>query len=140
MAQFLVERTTSLSVAECWARLTDWERHGDFIPLTTITRAGEGVGSRFTARTSVGPVGFDDPMEVTVWQPPEQETSGRCRIEKRGRVVTGWAELTVAPSAEGTRVSWLEDAAVRHTGRLLDLPSRVISARVFGRLVDRLLA
>lgn len=140
MAQFLVERMTSLSVAESWARLTDWERHGDSIPLTKVTRAGEGVGSHFIARTSIGSIGFDDPMQVTVWQPPDQRPVGHCRLEKSGRVVVGWAELTVAPTPDGSRVRWLEDAAVRHTGRLLDLPTRLISARLFGRLVDDLLA
>lgn len=140
MAKFLVERTTSLSVTESWARLTDWERHGDLIPLTHITRTGEGMGSRFTARTALGPVGFDDPMQVTVWKPPEQATAGHCRIEKTGRVIAGWAELTVVATPDGTRVSWLEDVAVRHTGRWLNLPSRVISTRLFGRLVDNLLA
>ncbi|MBA3233847.1 MAG: SRPBCC family protein [Propionibacteriales bacterium] len=139
MAQFRVERTTSVPVEATWARLTDWERHGDFIPLTSVTRTGEGAGSFFNARTALGPIGFDDLMEVTQWRPPEPGAAGLCRIEKRGHVITGWAELTVSPTADGTRVSWLEDATIRHTAGVLDFPIRILSARVFGRLIDALL-
>lgn len=144
MAQFEIERVTALSTPEVWRRLTDWERHGDHIPLTTVTQSGgEGVGSTFTARTAAGPVGFDDVMEITRWDPPTQgtegHTEGRCDIVKRGQIVAGWAELTVTPTATGTQVRWREEVAVRRTGRLLDLPIRLGSQRVFGRLVDALL-
>ena len=36
MAAFTVARTSPLSAEQAWRRLTDWERHGDFIPLTTV--------------------------------------------------------------------------------------------------------
>jgi hypothetical protein len=140
VARFTIERDTGLHAAEAWRRLTDWQLHGDFIPFTTVTRAGVGVGSSFTARTSLGPLGFDDPMHITVWRPPDADTVGHCRIEKRGRVITGWAELTVAPTPTGSRVRWGEAASIRHTGKVLDRPSRLVSRWMFGRLVDRLLA
>ena len=62
----------------------------------------------FIARTGVGRVGFDDPMEIVEWQPPGADGRGRCRLEKRGPVMLGWAELTVEPHGSGSRVTWRE--------------------------------
>lgn len=140
MARFTIERDSALSATEAWLRLTDWQRHGDLIPLTTVTRSGEGVGSSFTARTSLGPLGCNDAMAVTAWRPPDAVSAGHCRIEKRGNVITGWAELTVTSTPTGSRIRWVEDASIRRTGKVLDVPSRLASQRIFGRLVDRLLA
>lgn len=139
MAKFEVRRETSLPAAEAWSRLTDWETHGLFIPLTTVSRSGVGVGSSFCARTAVGPFGFDDIMDVTEWQPPVGDNPGRCRIVKRGRVISGWAELEVTPTPAGSIVRWVEEASIRRTGRVLDLPSLLASRVIFKRLVDGLL-
>ncbi|MCX5379674.1 SRPBCC family protein [Streptomyces sp. NBC_00091] len=101
-------RRTSLAPAEVWERLTDWERHGAQVPLTrTIieTEPPTRVGTRFTARTGVGRITCDDPMEVVLWDPPRL-----VRIEKRGGAVTGWAEIELRPDpAGGTEVHWRED-------------------------------
>jgi hypothetical protein len=140
MVQFEVRRETSLPAADAWSRLTDWKAHGQFIPLTTVTRSGAGVGSTFTAHSALGPFAFDDVMDVTVWEPPAGDQPGRCRIVKRGGVITGWAELVVTPTGAGSMVRWLEEAAIRRTGRVLDLPSRLASRVIFGRLVDGLLS
>ncbi len=139
MARFEVSRETSLPAEVAWSRLTDWQSHGQFIPLTSVTSSGEGVGATFCARTSLGPLGFDDIMDVTEWDPPTADKAGRCRIVKRGRVISGWAELGVTPTAAGSMVRWLEEASIRRTGRLLDLPSRIASRMIFTRLVDGLL-
>nr|MBA2559689.1 SRPBCC family protein [Propionibacteriales bacterium] len=85
------------------------------------------------------PLRFDDPMDVTLWQPPSGSSAGVCRIVKRGRVVTGWAVLTVTPTATGCTIQWKEDASIRFTGPLLAWPTRLLAKRVFGRLVDGLL-
>lgn len=154
MARFEVLRRTQMSPQETWQRLTDWRRHGDFVPFTSVrlhtgSSPGEGVGSGFTARTSLGPLGFDDPMEVTFWQPPlppadagadHVDRPGMCRLLKQGRVITGWAVLTVTAVADGSAVSWLEDLSVRGFGPWLNLPVRLAGARTFGRVVDGLLA
>ena len=141
---FEIERRTTLSAPEAWERVTDWERHSGLVPFTTVTRlAGPvtGVGSGFNGRTSIGPVGFDDPMEVTYWQPPEGDRPGVCRIVKRGRVVVGWAVLTVTPhaSGRGSTVSWREEADVRLGGPLLRRPNALVGKAVFSRLLDQLL-
>lgn len=142
MATFDVVRHSSLPVAEAWARLTEWERHGEFLPFTTVRLTGPSVGAAatFVARTSFGPLGFDDPMEVAVWQPPAGGAPGLCRVSKRGSVVTGWAQLTVSATPKGALVHWHEQARFRAAGRLLDWPNRIVGGLAFGRLVDGLLA
>lgn len=143
MAVFEVVRHSSLSASTTWRRLTDWPGHGAFIPLTEVhvtSQSDAVIGTVFTARTALGRFHFDDPMEITHWQPPSSDQPGRCRLVKQGRVVTGWAVLTVTPTAEGSTIHWLEDAHVRAVGPLLDLPNRVAGRIVFGRLVDGLLA
>ena len=143
MALFEVTRHTQHEVDVAWSRLTDWERHGDFLPFTTVVLTGvirDEVGAAFLARTSFGPLHVDDPMDVTVWEPPLWERPGRCEIAKRGRVVRGGAILTVTKIDEGSLINWSEDASVRWIGRLIDLPSRIVGQRVFGRLVDGLLS
>lgn len=142
MASFEVVRHTHLGADEAFARLTDWPRHGQFIPLTTIQLVGlirEDVGARFVARTSLGPFHFDDPMEVTYWQRPAEGSPGVCRVDKRGRVVLGSTVITVSPSREGSVVHWQEDATIRLLGPVASWPNRVAGRRIFGRVLDGLL-
>lgn len=143
MAHFDVVRRTALTAGDAWLRLTDWELHSHFIPFTTVrltTSSSAGVGCAFVARTSLGPVAFDDPMEVTVSQTPDGDAPGFCRIVKRGRAVTGWAQLTVAQAPGGALVHWHEEAQLRAVGHLLDWPNSLVGRLVFGRLVDGLLS
>ncbi len=143
MVTFLVERTASLPLAEAWRRITEWPRHGDVVPLTrvtVVTPPPTAVGTVFVARTGVGPLAFADPMEVTVWRPPRGDEPGLCRLEKRGRVVLGWAELEVRPGPGGvTRVLWREELGVRFLPSLFDRVLHASSRRVFGRAAHRLL-
>src|SRR4051794_27851035 len=136
MAPFEVTVDTPLSPGAAWERLTDWAAHGRHVPFTTVRAVGPaGVGGGFVARTAVGRLGFDDPMDVVVWEPPRF-----CRIEKRGRAVRGWAELSVTARGSGSRVVWREEA------RPACLPGFAAGAAdkagrlVFGRVVRRLLA
>lgn len=131
MALIEIVREVDLIPAESWKRLTDWEAHGRFVPLTRITPTERG----FVARTGVGPVGFDDPMDVVEWREPSF-----CRLEKRGRRVTGWAELGVEPLGTGSRVTWREDIHVRGLPRAFDGLTRASSTRLFSRVIDGLLA
>jgi hypothetical protein len=96
-------------------------------------------GSVVIARTALGRVGFDDPMEVVVWRPPESGLAGHCRLEKRGNVVRGWAEIRVREEAGATRVTWLEDLRVGPLPGLFDGVTATVGRLVFGRAVDRLL-
>ncbi|WP_030711568.1 SRPBCC family protein [Streptomyces sp. NRRL F-2580] len=134
---------TSRPPAETWRRLTDWERHGAQVPLTrTIisTAPPTHVGTIFTARTGVGRITFDDPMEVVVWQPPAGGSPGLVRLEKRGRSVTGWAEIEIRPlAAGGTEVHWREELRVRGLPRALDPVVAAAGRLLFGRALARLL-
>ncbi|MGW0414447.1 SRPBCC family protein [Streptomyces collinus] len=143
MPFFSLERTVPLSVEETWRRLTRWPRHGDAVPLTrvtVITSPPTQEGTRFVARTGIGPLAFEDPMEVTVWHPPADGELGLCRMEKLGRAVRGWAEIEVRPGPGGrTRLVWREELDVRFAPAFCDEPLRRIALSVFGRAVNRLL-
>ncbi|TDC07405.1 SRPBCC family protein, partial [Streptomyces sp. 8K308] len=105
-------RQSPLPAAEAWRRLTDWPRHGTHAPLTRVTVTPPGPtrpGTLVVARTGVGRWAFDDPMEVTAWQPPNHAGRGFCRLDKRGSVVLGWAEIEVHARGAGSHVTWRED-------------------------------
>ncbi|MFI6348362.1 SRPBCC family protein [Streptomyces sp. NPDC050560] len=143
MALFVVVREVGCSAGEAWARVTRWERHGDVVPLTRVTvltPPPSGLGTAFTARTGVGRFGFDDPMEVTGWRPPEDGAPGLCRLEKRGRVVLGRADIEVLATPGGARVVWREELSLRALPRAFDPLLRTAGRAVFGRAVDLLLA
>lgn len=141
---FLLERVTPLPVDHAWHRLTHWERHADVVPLTAVrvlTPPPTREGTVFVARSGLGALAFDDPMEVVTWQPPTGPTAtALCRLAKRGRFVTGWAEIEVRPHGDGgSRVLWREELSVRLLPGVLDLPLKSAARWMFGRAVDALL-
>jgi hypothetical protein len=113
------------------------------VPLTRVTVATPGPTRRGTvivARTGAGPLAFDDRMEVTVWEPPGEDSPGRCRLDKRGRLVGGWAEFEVRPGSGGrTRVVWREELRVRLLPSAFDGVLGRAGRYVFGRTVNQLL-
>lgn len=143
MPTFSLVRTPPLPPDEAWRRLTEWPRHADAVPLTRIrvlTPAPTREGTRFVARSGLGPLTVDDVMEVTVWRPPAGDEGGLCRLEKRGRIVLGWAEIEVLPGPGGrSRVVWREELRVRSLPRAFDGALEWTSRRMFGRAADRLL-
>ncbi|MFI7012556.1 SRPBCC family protein [Streptomyces sp. NPDC050145] len=139
-ADIRIVRETPLSPAEAWRRITDWERHGTVVPLTRVTvltPPPTAAGTVFVARTGLGPrFAFDDPMELVAWQPPR-----RCRMEKRGRVVAGWAEFEVrALAGGGARVEWREELRVRGVPAVADPLLAAAGRLVFGRALNALLS
>lgn len=134
MPRFTVSREVRATATATWDTLVDWPRHGGWVPLTVVrvlTDRPDGVGSTFVARTGIGPLGFDDPMEVVVWEPPAADRPGRCEIVKHGRVVHGRAWFSVTPLPGGRcRVAWTEDVTVsprrltRFAGPLVTLIGR----------------
>ncbi|MEV6182021.1 SRPBCC family protein [Streptomyces sp. NPDC052015] len=143
MVTFQLERTVPLPLDEAWRRLTAWRRHGDVVPLTRVTMVTPGPtreGTVFVARSGVGPLAFDDRMEVTVWCPPAEDEPGLVRLEKRGRIVLGWAEIEVRPGPGGrARVLWREELRLRPLPSLFDPVLRTAAQVVFGRAANRLL-
>ncbi len=125
MTRFVASVDVPAPAADVWALMTDWPAHGRWVPLTRVrvlTPLAEGVGARFVGRSSLAVVGldglgFDDPMEVTAWQPPAGGRPGRCVVRKLGRAVTGTAAFDVVelPPQDGpplTRVVWEEDIEI----------------------------
>ncbi len=144
MGTFTVRRAVAAPAAEVWAILVDWPSHGRWVPFTTVTTTSAsptGVGASFVGRSGLGPIGFDDPMVVTSWQPPDDGAPGLCRIRKTGRIVLGDAEFSVTPLGPARcEVLWsesIEIAGVRRlplAGRLNDLVGRLTFAAVIKKM------
>ncbi|MCT4353868.1 SRPBCC family protein [Streptomyces sp. Je 1-79] len=143
MSVFRVERRSALPVEEAWRRLTDFAAHGRLVPLTrtrVLSPGPTGVGTLFVARTGIGRLSFDDPMEVVSWEPPAPGRPGRYRLEKRGRVVLGRAVIEVHESPGGGALAvWEEELRVRGVPAALDPVLALAGRRVFGRALDGLL-
>ncbi|NYF98502.1 SRPBCC family protein [Janibacter cremeus] len=109
-ADFVVRVDTPLTPGQAWERVWDLDRHTEVIPLTTVTLQPPAtrlaLDAHFCGRTAVGPVGFDDPMRVVLWEPPTTG-SGRAVVAKAGSVIGGRIEVTFVPVAgRGTRITW----------------------------------
>lgn len=142
-------RTSTATAERLWAVVTDMVRHAKYVPFTTIhpQDADPHLGWEVLARTGFGPLGFNDTMLVTGWEPPPAWPA-RMRLVKTGRLLDGWAEIVIEPRAEGgSRLTWHEQIEPRPT------PLRFVArlgARVAGgdratkamlaRLIDGLLA
>lgn len=135
MAYVELERATSLSPAEAFARITDWESHR--VPFTRIRRTAEG----FIARTGVGPFGFDDPMQITRFEPPH-----RVDLVKRGRIVRGWATIEIISSphpsahssAAGSIVRWREELSFPFLPVYLErIAARIMLNHLLSGLIGR---
>lgn len=135
MTEFRIVEASPLGVDEVWRRVTDWPRHGAAVPFTTVT----GDGRTVVARTGVGRFGFDDVMDVVRWEPPQDGRPGTCRLVKRGRVVTGWAEIEVRPLRGGSVVRWREELRFGPLPALFDRPTAWCGRVVFRRALRSLL-
>ena len=134
-------------VEDVWRLITDWPAHARWVPLTRVRVLSErpdGVGARFVGRTGLGPLGFDDPMEITEWTPPAAGGAGRCAVVKQGRVLTGTADFEVAPAPAGSRVRWTEDFDVtparltRPFAPVIGLVTKALFARMLRRMAREL--
>src|SRR4051812_26751636 len=107
MAEIVVSVDVDAPPETVWAAAIDWERQGDWILATRVWPTGQdgrGVGGRVSAWTGIGPVGFLDTMEITVWRPPY-----RCEVRHTGRVVRGVGAFEVEPLPGGrARFVWSE--------------------------------
>ncbi|MER7769463.1 SRPBCC family protein [Kitasatospora sp. NPDC096140] len=142
MARFVLTRRTPLPPAVCWERLTAWPRHGERVPFTRVGVArgtGREVGDVVLARTAVGPLRFDDPMEIVELVPPGPGRDGLCRLAKRGRPVRGGAVLRVRAVGGGSVAVWAEELRISGVPRFADPVVAATGRLVFGRVLDRLL-
>ncbi|GAB7183816.1 hypothetical protein ATKI12_3647 [Kitasatospora sp. Ki12] len=142
MARFVLTRRSPLPPSVCWERLTAWPRHGERVPFTRVTVArgtGREVGDLVLARTSLGPLRFDDPMEIVELTAPAPGRDGLCRLAKRGRPVRGGAVLRVRAVDGGSEARWAEELRITGLPRPADPLIAAAGRLVFGRVLDRLL-
>lgn len=94
-------------VPEVWAELSRLDKHVDWMSDAESIDFGEGprsgVGTQMSVRTRVGPLVTTDEIIVTEWV--EEETIG---VVHRG-LVTGTGRFVLAPTATGTRFTWVEE-------------------------------
>lgn len=113
-ASCTIRHRVSVGVDQAWQRLCSLERHTAAIPFTTLTSSGGeshlAEGMAFTARTVIGPLGFDDRMVVEELTAPNGQQPGHLVIRKLGRWLGGRTEATIAADAAGgCRVTWVQD-------------------------------
>ena len=123
------------SADKLWAYLTDWPRHGEWVPLTRVETVGgqaRGIGGRIRAWSGVGPVGFWDPMTITAWE-ESPDGGGHASFVHTGRLVKGDAHIAVTARPDGgSHLSWREELQLGRLGRL--------AWRVGGPLLQRALS
>jgi uncharacterized protein YndB with AHSA1/START domain len=146
MGAFAIERTVAVPPRQVWDIVTDWAAYPRWMPLTTM-RLDQGpirVGWTFAGLTGVGRLRFTDLMRITEWVPPSEETTGKFRLVKVGRLLAGWAEVSVLPVAGGqqTRLLWRESVVIRPIplGRLLAPLADRFNEALFARVIDEMVA
>jgi uncharacterized protein YndB with AHSA1/START domain len=146
MGTFEIERVVGVPPRQVWAVITDWAGHSRWIPLTTM-RLDQGptrVGWTFAGLTGVGRLRFSDVMRITQWAPPSEAGPGSFRLVKIGRLLAGWAEVSVQPVAGGdqTRLLWRENIVVRPVvlGRWLSPLTDRVNRAMFARVIDGMAA
>ncbi len=146
MGTFTIERTVDARPSQVWEVVTDWAGYARWMPLTTM-RLDEGptqVGWSFAGVTGLGRLRFTDAMRITAWAPPAEAGPGAFRLIKVGRLLAGWAEVSVLPvtGSTQTRLLWRENIVIRPTplGRLLAPLTDRVNKVLFARAVDAMAA
>lgn len=137
---FTIRRRTTLSPRAAWDALTDLAEHTRHVPLTDleVPETGLLLGTEVVAWTRLGPLGLADRMLVTALEPGR-----RLRLVKTGRLLRGWAEITVEPdpvAPTGSLVSWTEELWLPGLRRPTRPAGDRLGAVLFSRVVDGLLA
>jgi len=146
MGTFAIERAVDAPPQRVWDVITDWAGHARWIPLTKmhLDQGPTGVGWSFAGLTGISRFRFSDTMVITDWAPPVGEGPGAFRLVKVGRLVAGWAEVSVLPAGNGeqTWLTWRENIVIRPVvlGRLLAPLTDRVNRALFARVVDKMAA
>lgn len=146
MGAFAIERVVAVPPRQVWEVITDWAGYARWMPMTTIRRdpGATAPGWSFAGLTGVGRLRFADVMRVTDWSPPAEAGQGRFALVKVGRLLAGWAEVSVMPLAGGqqTRLLWRESIVIRPVvlGRLLSPLTDPFNRALFSRVIDAMVA
>lgn len=162
MGTLHLTRHTSATPTAVWDVVTDFAGYGDWMPMTRMVTddGAPRLGWGFAGISGIGPLSFSDSMLLTQWDPPVPSTEAATgpaapvapsvfRIVKTGRLLGGWAEITITPEPSesspgvlGSRLDWVEDVVVRPMPfkRFFDPVLDRASAWLYGRAVDAMLA
>ena len=117
-----------------WVPLLQWH----------LDQGPTGVGWSFAGLTGISRFRFSDTMVITDWAPPVGEGPGAFRLVKVGRLLAGWAEVSVLPAGNGeqTWLTWRENIVIRPVvlGRLLAPLTDRVNRALFARVVDKMAA
>ncbi len=146
MGTFAIERIVAVPPAQVWDVITDWAGYARWMPLTRM-RLDQGptrVGWSFAGLTGVGRLRFCDAMRITAWAPTSGAGPGAFRLVKVGRLLAGWAEVSVLPIAGGkqTLLVWRENIVIRPIplGRLLAPLTDRVNEALFAKVIDDMAA
>ena len=110
MTELVLSVDVEAPPSQVWRALIDWERQGEWMPLTDVRVVGgdpAGVGGRIEARTGLRGrgrrLGVLDTMHITRWDPPH-----RVDVRHTGRAVRGSGIFEVRPRLAGATLVWTE--------------------------------
>lgn len=139
-ARFVLELPADHAPDEALRRILDLRAHNRHIPLTRVTPAVSAddltPGFRFTGRTAVGPLGFDDPMRIERLS----FTPATASIAKLGRVIRGDVAVRVTPSPTGSLVRWEQSVHLPWLPGFLQPTAARVLRSGYRRVLARLLA
>ena len=138
-AGFIIELVCDAPPDDVLRRVLDLRAHSRVIPLTRVTPEVAAdqlaVGTVFVARTSVGPVGFDDPMRV-------DQLSFRpatATIVKLGKVIRGAVCIRVDPTTGGSRMHWDQSVDLPWLPQALQPAAARVLRGGYRRIIRRLI-
>jgi hypothetical protein len=106
MATIQISKEINVSPQVLWEELRHINRHvnwmNDAVSITFISPATEGVGTKFSCLTKVGPLKTTDIMSITQWE--EERTMGVAHVG----LVKGTGTFHIEPHMEGSIITWKE--------------------------------
>ena len=133
---FTVRQEWNVDQHRLWSALADWQGHGSWVPATTvrILEGDGGLGTRFVARTGIGPLAFDDNMTVVEFDP----ATTHAVVEKTGPLIKGSAGFRIEPRPGGCALMWFETVHVPGLPRILSPIAAAVGKFAFNYALNRL--